>query len=81
MFSEFLCPYVSYQRGTNKNINGLIWRFWKKGTDFSLTDNEINMIQNTINNISRKMFNFSSSNDIYLKKIINKKDYSYFYSP
>lgn len=67
-FVYFCEPYASYQRGSNENVNGLINRIWKKGTDFSLvTDNEINMIQNTINNMPRKMFNFSSSNEIYLK--------------
>ena len=29
-------PYSSFQRGTNKNINGIVRRWYKKGTDFSL---------------------------------------------
>lgn len=61
----FFCePYASYQRGSNENANGLIRRHWKKGTDFSLvSDDEINWIQETINNMPREIFNWKSSND------------------
>ena len=31
----FCEPYTSYQRGSNEHVNGIIRRFWKKGTDFS----------------------------------------------
>lgn len=62
----FCEPYASYQRGTNENINGLIRRKYKKGTNFNLiSDQELNELQDTINNMPRKMFNFYSSNDIY----------------
>ena len=30
----FCEPYASYQRGSNEHVNGIIRRFWKKGTDF-----------------------------------------------
>ena len=30
----FCEPYTSYQRGSNKHVNGIIRRFWKKRTDF-----------------------------------------------
>lgn len=66
--SVYFCePYASYQRGSNENINGLIRREWKKGTDFSLvTDDDISRIQNTINNMPREMFNWKSSNYYFL---------------
>ncbi len=59
----FYCePYASYQRGSNEHVNGIIRRFYKKGTDFStVTDQEILDMQNKINNMPRKMFNWNSS--------------------
>lgn len=62
----YVCePYASYQRGTNENFNGLVRRTFKKGTDFSLiTDDEIKNVQNRINNMPRKIFNWKSSNEI-----------------
>ncbi|BAC44324.1 transposase for IS1630-like insertion sequence element [Malacoplasma penetrans HF-2] len=64
-------PYASYQRGSNENVNGLIRRVYKKGTDFSLlSDAEINNLQNKINRMPRKMFNYMSS-DQYYKKCMN----------
>jgi IS30 family transposase len=58
----FCEPYASFQRGSNEHENGLIRREWKKGTDFSLvTDAQIEFIQQRINNMPRKMFNWKSS--------------------
>ena len=35
-FKVYYCqPCSSFQRGTNENINGLVRRLYKKGTDFS----------------------------------------------
>ena len=35
-FEVYYCQsYSSFQRGTNKNINGIVRRWYKKGTDFS----------------------------------------------
>ena len=36
-FNVYYCQFYSwFQRGTNENINGLVRRWYKKGTDFSL---------------------------------------------
>jgi IS30 family transposase len=32
----FAAPYSSYQRGSNEHGNGMIRRYFPKGTDFSL---------------------------------------------
>lgn len=59
-------PYASYQRGSNENVNGLIRRQYKKGTDFNLiTDEEIIRLQDKINSMPREMFNWLSSDDVY----------------
>ncbi|WP_318034619.1 IS30 family transposase [Mesomycoplasma lagogenitalium] len=69
----FCEPYASYQRGTNEHSNGLIRRIYKKGADFStISDKEILEIQEKINNMPRKIFNWMSSYEN--KKIIKDDD-------
>lgn len=64
-------PYSSFQRGSNENLNGLIRRFWKKGTDFNFYDeHELQLIVNEINNMPRKMFDWKSSSDMYKKELL-----------
>jgi IS30 family transposase len=36
MKTYFADPYCSWQRGTNESTNGLIRRYFPKGTDFQL---------------------------------------------
>lgn len=51
----FANPYHSWERGTNENTNGLLRRFFKKGTDFlKLTKEEVNIAVQKINNRPRK---------------------------
>ena len=66
----FYKPYTSYQRGSNKHVNGIIRRFWKKGTDFSqLSCSDILDTQNKINKMPRGIFNWKSSLDLFKKAI------------
>ena len=66
----FCEPYASYQRGSNEHANGLIRRLYKKGTDFTkITDDNILNLQNKINNMPRKIFNWMSSLE-YKNKIL-----------
>lgn len=61
----FCEPYASYQRGSNEHANGLVRRWFKKGTNFSEVSNEeIDKVQNMINNMPRKLFNWSCSSEI-----------------
>lgn len=72
-------PYASYQRGRNENFNGLVRRFWKKGTDFNLVSpEELNNAEKMINNMPRKLFKWSTSIKVFNKEI--KKSESNYYS-
>ena len=56
-------PYSSYERGTNENINRMIRRFFPKGINFdTVTQKEVTMVQDWINNYPRKIFGGLSSN-------------------
>ena len=51
----FARPYASWQRGTNESVNGLVRRYFPKGTDFSkITDGQVAMVESLINNRPRK---------------------------
>ena len=53
----FCEPYASYQRGSNENLNGMVQRTYKKGTNFNeITDEQISNLQEEINNMSQQMF-------------------------
>ena len=57
-------PYASYQRGSNENINGLVRRLYKKGTNFNeISDQEIYELQEKINNMLCKILWWKSSNE------------------
>lgn len=53
----FAHPYCSQERGSNENLNGLVRRFFPKGTDFSkVTDEEIRRVEYLLNTRPRKRF-------------------------
>ena len=55
----FCDPYAAWQRGTNENRNGMVRRYFPKGTDFSrLTRAEIGRVESTINNRPMKCLGF-----------------------
>jgi len=55
-----LAKIHSREIGTNENINGLIHKHLPKKTDFqNITQEELNIIQNNLNNRQKK-FNYSS---------------------
>jgi transposase, IS30 family len=55
----FADAYSSYQRGTNENLNGLIRQYCPKRSDFKLlTERQVNIIQNKLNNRPRKRYNW-----------------------
>lgn len=59
-------PYCSWQRGTNENTNGLIRQYYPKGHDFNLvTDEQIKVIENRLNNRPRKTLGYRTPNDVH----------------
>ena len=62
----FANPYHSWERGTNENTNGLLRRYFPKGTDFkNLTKEEVNKAVWSINNRPRKCLEFKTPLEIF----------------
>ncbi len=58
----FAHPYSSWERGSNENANGIIRRFFPKGTDFSkVSKAELQAVENWINNYPRRILGGISS--------------------
>ena len=57
--SYFCKPYHSWEKGTVENINGLIRRFFPKGTDFdTISEEEIAYVEDWINNRPMKILHY-----------------------
>lgn len=55
----FCDPYSAWQRGSNENRNGMVRRYFPKGTDFSrITNAEIRRVESTINNRPMKCLGY-----------------------
>jgi len=62
----FAHPYSSWERGLNENTNGLVRQYLKKGSDFcSVTDNDLAIIMDKLNNRPRKLLNYATPNEIF----------------
>lgn len=49
-------PYHSWERGSNEHANGMIRRFFPKGTDFStVSDEQIQQVVDYLNNRPRRI--------------------------
>lgn len=57
----FAHPYASWQRGSNEQVNGLVRRYFPKGTDFSkITDKQVARVESLINNRPRKCLGYKT---------------------
>ena len=57
----FAHPYSSWERGTNENTNGLIRQYFPKTRDFTtITQQEINMAMERLNNRPRKRLGYQT---------------------
>ena len=62
--SYFCKPYHSWEKGSVENINGLIRRFFPKGTDFGkISMKQIKYVENWINNRPMKVLNYLTPNE------------------
>ena len=62
----FAHPYHSWERGLNENHNGLIRQYLPKGMPLDkVTDDEITLIQNKLNNRPRKLLGYKTPNEVY----------------
>jgi IS30 family transposase len=63
-------PYSSWERGTNENTNRMIRRFIPKGSDISkIPRAEIQKIENWINRYPRKILNFKTAEELFMKAL------------
>jgi IS30 family transposase len=65
----FANPYHSWERGANENANGLLRRFFPKGTDWSkVSDKELFRAEYLINNRPRKRLNWKTPVEVFREK-------------
>ena len=74
----FVYPYSSWERGTNKNTNGLIKRFFPKGTDFSkIRTEQLKQAQDSLKNRLREVLKYKTPDEIIELKMANLKYQSF----
>jgi transposase, IS30 family len=62
----FARPFASWERGSNENLNGLLRQYVpKKRAMSTVTDKEIRMIQNRLNNRPRKRLGFKTPAEVF----------------
>ncbi len=62
----FARPFASWERGSNENLNGLLRQYVpKKRAMSTVTDEEIRMMQNRLNNRPRKRLGFKTPAEVF----------------
>jgi IS30 family transposase len=65
----FAHPYSSWERVLNENTNGLIRQYLKKGSELTkVTNQDLAIIENKLNNRPRKTLGYKSSNEVFKKE-------------
>ncbi len=61
----FADPYCAWQRGLNENTNGLLRRYFPKGTDFSqISHEQLAVVVDNLNNRPRKCLGYRTSTEV-----------------
>ena len=62
----FAEPHKPWQRGTNENTNDIVRFFFPKGFDFrTVTDEDVQFVEDLINNRPRKCLNWQSPAELF----------------
>ncbi|MEA9602388.1 IS30 family transposase [Polynucleobacter sp. MG-28-Ekke-A2] len=66
----FADPFASWQRGSNENFNGLLRQYIpKKRALTTVTDKELRMIQDQLNNRPRKRLGFKTPSEVFTQSL------------
>jgi len=72
----FANAYSPWERGLNENTNGLLRRFYPKGTDFrKVTERELLKIQDLLNNRPRKTLGFRTPREVFMQEVLKENKY------
>jgi IS30 family transposase len=64
----FADPYCAWQRGCNENSNGLLRRYFPKGTDFSqVSEEQLAAVIENLNNRPRKCLGYLTPHEVVLR--------------
>ena len=67
----FANPYCSWERGLNEHTNGLIRRFFPKGTDFNnVSEEDIAKVEFILNTRGRASLKYKTPNEIFLEHLL-----------
>lgn len=73
MKSYFCKAYHAWEKGMVENINGLIRWFFPKSTDFdTITEEEIQTVEDWINNRPMRILGYKSPNQAYQEEMNTK---------
>lgn len=62
----FADPYSAWQRGTNENTNGLLRRYFPKGSDFrNVTDESLASVVKKLNHRPRKCLGYRTPHEVF----------------
>src|SRR5919106_217832 len=71
MQTYFADPYCSWQRGTNESTNGLLRRYFPKGTDFQLvSQGAANEVVIRLNSTPRKVLGYQTPSEVVTAHIM-----------
>ncbi len=69
----FAKPYQSWQRGLNENTNGLVRQYFPKRIPFdSITDDELQRVENKMNHRPRKCLNYRTPFEVFNKLYVKQ---------
>lgn len=72
----FADPYSPWERGLNENTNGLIRRYYPKGTDFNrIPDYELAKTQKLLNSRPRKLLGYRSPAEVFTEEILRQEKF------